>query len=313
MTTPLEAGALPRELTKTVRAVRMQFLDQVEPFRDDLYRYCRGLTGSVWDAEDLVQETLLRTFAKLGEVHWDVAKPRPYLFAIATNAWTDRQRRDAPGSLPDTWDVAAKEEPARAEVREALLELALALPPQERAALLLKDVFDFSLEESARALGTTTGAVKAALHRGRQRLGERAPSKLERSRVSDALLDRFLDAFNARDLDRLTALFLEDATADVVGMVHEEGQAQIRAGSLHHTLMEEAGDSRAERRIYRGEPVLVLLYTKDGVRAVEDVLRFVERDGKLLSLRYYYFCPELLADVGRELGVAIRSNGHRYK
>jgi RNA polymerase sigma-70 factor, ECF subfamily len=131
--------------------------------------------------------------------------------------------------------------------------------------------------------------------------------------VSDALLDEFMAAFNARDLDRLTSLFLEDATADVVGMVHEEGREQIRAGSLHHTLMEEAGNSRAERRVFRGEPVLVLLYDKDGVRAVEDVLRFVERDGKLEALRYYYFCPELLADVGRELGVPVRTNGHRYR
>ncbi len=309
----MKAGELPRELTKSVRAVRMQFLDQVEPFRDDLFAYCKSLTGSVWDAEDLVQETLLRTFAKLGEVHWDVAKPRPYLFAIATNAWTDKKRRDEPGSLPDTWDQAAAEEPARPEVREALLELALALPAQERAAFLLKDVFDLSLEETARALDTTTGAVKAALHRARKGLGERAPIQMTKTRVSDALLDRFIDAFNARDLDRLTSLFLADATADVVGMVHEEGREQIRSGSLHHTLMEEAGNSRAARRVYRGETVLVLLYTKDGVEAVEDVLRLVERDGALLALRYYYFCPELLTDVARELGVPVRTNGHRYR
>src|SRR4051812_27705354 len=103
----MKAGELPRDLAKNVRAVRMTFLDQVEPFRADLYAYCRGLTRSVWDAEDLVQETLLRTFAKLGEVHGDVARPRPYLFAVATNAWTDRKRRDEPGSLPDKWDEAA--------------------------------------------------------------------------------------------------------------------------------------------------------------------------------------------------------------
>ncbi|MEZ0228164.1 MAG: sigma-70 family RNA polymerase sigma factor [Planctomycetota bacterium] len=312
-TPSMKAGELPRELTKSVRAVRMQFIDQVEPFRDDLFKYCRSLTGSVWDAEDLVQETLLRTFAKLGEVHWDVARPRPYLFAVATNAWTDRKRRDEPASLPESWDETAPEVPARAEVREALLELAAALPPQERAALLLKDVFDFSLEDTARALRTTTGAVKAALHRGRARLGERSPLKQSKCLVSDALVDRFIDAFNARDLDRLTALFLEDATADVVGMVHEEGREQIRNGSLHHTLMEEAGNSRAERRVYRGETVIVLVYTKDGVTAVEDVLRFVERQGALESLRYYYFCPELLAFVARELGLPVRTNGHRYR
>jgi RNA polymerase sigma-70 factor (ECF subfamily) len=308
----MNPGELPRELTKTIRSARMQYLDQIEPYREDLYRYCRSLTGSLWDAEDLVQEALSRAFAKLGEVHWDVAKPRPYLFAIATNAWTDQQRRDSPDALPEKWDEAAPEEPPRVEVREALLELARALPPRERAAFLLKDVFDFSLEETARAIGTTVGGVKAALHRARKGLGERKPVNVGEARVSDSMLDAFVDAFNARDLDRLTALFQEDATASIVGMVFEEGREQIRSGSLHHTILEEAGQPRAERRVFRGEPVLVLWYEKEGSRAVEDVLRLVERDGRLELLVYYYFCPELLRDVGRELGLPVRTNGHHY-
>jgi RNA polymerase sigma-70 factor (ECF subfamily) len=302
-----------KEFEKSVRAVRVTFLDEIEPHRRDLYRYCRGLTGSVWDAEDLVQEALLRAFAKLAELHWDVANPRAWLFTVATNVWRDRMRKDEPHALPGDFDAAAREEPARPEVREALLELARTLPAQERAALLMKDVFDFSLEETARALATSTGAVKAALHRGRARLEDRAPEKVMGQRtVSDALLDRFVERFNARDLDGLAALFLDEARANVVGMVEEHGLEQIKKGSLFYTVHGEEGDARAERVVYRGEPVLVLHYLKDGKRAVGDVLRFVERDGKLASLDYFYFSPELLEEVCRELGLPVQTNGHRY-
>jgi len=310
----MKTGELSQEIEKQVRAVRMQFLDQVEPYRGDRYRYCRGLTGSIWDAEDLVQETLLKAFAKLSELHWDVASPRSWLFTVATNAWRDRMRRDEPSPLPESWDEAAKEEPARLEVRDALLELARSLPPGERAALLLKDVFDLSLDETARALGTSTGAVKAALHRARKHLDERAsvPLALTESRVSDHLLDRFVSLFNARDLGGLVSLLHEDATAQVLGMVEEHGREQIETGSLRVTLNFEPGESRAERRVYRGEAVVVLLYEKEGVRAVEDVFRLVESEGKLATLTYYYYCPEVLDEVCRELGLAVRTNGHRY-
>ncbi len=311
---------MKKDFEKQVRAVRMQFLDQVEPWRRDLYRYCRGLTGSVWDAEDLVQESLLRAFAKLSELHWDVENPRAWLFLVATNVWRDRVRRSEPDSLPESWDEAAPEEPVRAEVREALLELARALPPQERAALLMKDVFDLSLEETARALETSVGAVKAALHRGRRRLDSRAPGERAEARasnrvpgvwrVSDAVLDRFVELFNARDLGGLAALFRADATAHVVGMVEEHGPEQIVKGSLGHTIG-EAGEVRAERRLYRGEPVVVLWYQKES-RRVEDVLRFVEREGQLAWFGYYYFCPEVLEDVAGELEVPFGTNGYRY-
>src|SRR5262245_51110287 len=124
---------MKKDFEKQVRAVRMQFLEQVEPYRRDLYRYCRGLTGSTWDAEDLVQESLLRAFAKLSELHWDVENPRAWLFLVATNVWRDRVRRSEPDALPGSWDEAAPEEPLRAEVREALVELVRVLPAQERA------------------------------------------------------------------------------------------------------------------------------------------------------------------------------------
>lgn len=308
---------LQRDLARSVRSVRMTFLDSIEPHRPDLFRYCRSLTPTVWDADDLVQETLLKAFAKLGEVNFDIERPRSWLFRVATNLWIDRQRRaglvrfEEPAQEP----VADAPDLPPGEVREALAALCRNLPPQERAAVLLKDVFGLELDEVATLLDTTRGAVKAALHRGRGKLGERGAEATAVSAAgpSEALLDRFIDRFNARDLPGLTALLLDDATAEVVGMVQEYGRDQIEKGSLYHTLFQEEGESRAARATYLGEPIIVLWYRGADGDAVEDVLRFVERDGRIAALRYAYFCPEVLREVGAALGVPVRDHGYRYR
>src|SRR5262249_60575267 len=92
------------------------------------------------------------------------------------------------------------------------------LSPRERAAVLLKEVFDMTLDEIATLLATTTGAVKAALHRGRVRLrgGDDAPAS-QRPLPSPELLDRFIERYNARDVPGLVALMLEGGAAENVG------------------------------------------------------------------------------------------------
>src|SRR5262249_31781759 len=118
--------------------------------------------------------------------------------------------------------------------REAAGTLIAALSPQERAAVVLKDVFDFSLEEIAEALSTTVGAVKAALHRGRGKLVEPETS-LART-PAPAALDAFCEAFNARDMDRLTDLLLDMAEIEVVGVHAEYGPEAARKGVFQGML-----------------------------------------------------------------------------
>src|SRR5215468_2234476 len=84
---------LSQDFTQEVQQVWQRFLQRTEPLRPELHRYCRALTGSVWDAEDLVQDTLLRAFAKLGEFANPIDNPKAYLFRIASNLWVDRFRR----------------------------------------------------------------------------------------------------------------------------------------------------------------------------------------------------------------------------
>jgi RNA polymerase sigma-70 factor (ECF subfamily) len=311
---------ISRDFTDQIRKAWHEFIDETESTRPELYRYCRGLTGTVWDAEDLVQETLVRTFVRFAEIHDPIENPRAYLFRVASNLWIDRFRgmRETDASVvPET---ASPDTPLPRELRDAASQLVSALPPQERAAVLLKDVFDLTLEEAALALKTSVGAVKSALHRARQRLSQRktaADSKaLTSGGPSAALLDLFVERFNARDLNGMVALMLEDASVEIVGLSLEHGQDAIgrKSGTLYHTLFVDADDLRqAERRDLTGEQIVLLFYRNDDKDRVGDVLRFEERDGRIAGFRYYYFCPETLAEVAQGFGLTARSNGYRYK
>src|SRR5215813_3337751 len=147
---------------ETARALRTSwfaYLDTVEAVRGPLHAYGLRLTGNVWDAEDLVQETLLRGFAMIGrgDLHGPgspVANPKAYLFRTATNLWLDAQRRRGRELRALAEPMAAAGEVAPDELIAAAERL-MAASPQARAAVVLKDVFEFSLEEIADQLRTT--------------------------------------------------------------------------------------------------------------------------------------------------------------
>jgi RNA polymerase sigma-70 factor, ECF subfamily len=133
------------------------FIERTEPLRPELYRYCRSLTGSVWDGEDLVQDTLMRGFARLSEASHQITNVRAYLFRIASNLWIDKFRRTREVASEESINAIQPEVPDAREIRDAAGRLIGLLPPMERAVVLLKDVFDFTLEEAATALDTSVG------------------------------------------------------------------------------------------------------------------------------------------------------------
>jgi RNA polymerase sigma-70 factor (ECF subfamily) len=312
-----------------VEASWHRFLDLYEPLRPELYRYCRHLTRSPWDADDLVQDALFRAFAKLGWMHEAPANPRAWLFRVASNLWIDRLRalQAEPEAAPDRG--ASNSEPRA--VREAAGTLLSRLSPQERVAVVLKEAFNFTLEEIAEALSTTPGTVKSALHRGRGKLVEPevqgdAPPKPE-------VLDAFCAAFNAGDLDRLTSLLLETTEIEVVRVHTEYGPEAARRGVFQGMLfgIRRLADParldgldpaffrnvlpqspRVESRLHRGEWLLVHWYAHSDGEAVRAVTR-VEADGdKLTRVRNYFYTPDVLAEICAELQVPFRSNGYRY-
>jgi RNA polymerase sigma-70 factor (ECF subfamily) len=297
----------------SVKASWRRFLDTYEPLRPELFRYCRHLTRSPWDAEDLAQDTMARAFVALGIMTEPPHHPRAWLFRVASNLWINRIRdtRELPSAFgAEVLEPATSVEPRA--TREAAGTLIAQLSPQERAAVVLKDAFGLSLEEIAEALTTTAGAIKAALHRGRAKLV--APDPEEVAPVAPAVLDAFCAAFNARDLDRLTALLLDTTTLEYPGFKIEYGAEAVRAGSLQGTLFgcpDEAHPiaippPRCELRAHRGESIF-LWWSGDEVHAVVRV----ELDGdRIARLRNYYHAPEVLTEVCRELDVPFRTHGY---
>ena len=123
----------PTQIHDDARAAWYRFIDFFVPFRPQLFLYCRRLTGDVWDAEDLVQETLVHSFGVLGRVFNPIANPRGYLTRVATNLWIDAVRRRSAGERSASWieRVGAQTEVDPGEVRDAASRLIETLSPQE--------------------------------------------------------------------------------------------------------------------------------------------------------------------------------------
>ncbi len=331
MTTPSPMPApdeSARPLAAPVRDPWHQFLEEVEGLRPELYRYCRYLTRSPWDAEDLVQETLARAFVTLGCVFQQISSPKAWMFRVASNLWLNQQRRHRELLDNDLLmrRAAALEADARA-TREAAGTLVALLAPQERAAVVLKDVFDFSLEDIAEALTTTTGAVKAALHRGRGKLAE--PALEDRAQPTPAVLDAFVAAFNARDLAGLTALLLDTSIVEFPGLTTVYGPEAARQGPFQGVLFGNPASDRGgiapqfragllpqaprlELRVHRGEPLLLGWFAHEEGEAVRAISRAVVEGDRVSHLRTYIHQPEVLAEICGELGIAFRSSGYRH-
>jgi len=227
------------------------FRELADAFRGELQAHCYRIAGSVHDAEDLVQETLLAAWRGLDGFEGR-ASLRSWLYRIATNrclnALRDRGRRprelppppaEAPGPpeptrrgepiwlepYPDALLAGvldrSREPDARYEAREAIGLAFVAglqrLPPRQRAVLVLRDVLGFRAAEVADTLGITEASVNSALHRARSaldaglRVAPREQVPLPNSRDERELMTRFTDAFEGGDVEGVVALLTDDA------------------------------------------------------------------------------------------------------
>jgi RNA polymerase sigma-70 factor, ECF subfamily len=227
------------------------FARLTDPFRPELLAYCYRMLGSVHDAEDQVQETLIRAWRSYGEFEGR-ASLRTWLYRIATNACLraleNRSRRPLPSGLagpgedpeaplaaarpevpwlqpfPDALLRAESADPAsvaasRASVRLALIAAVQYLPPRQRAVLILRDVLAWRASEVAGLLGVSTTAVNSVLQRGRDHLRRAAPAPDEIREPADqelrTLLDRYASAFENADVSALTRLLRADAVLEM--------------------------------------------------------------------------------------------------
>lgn len=312
------------DLAALTCAAHRRFCRAFEPLRPELYRYCRHLTRSPWDAEDLAQDTLARALVTLGtQLQPEIENPRAWLFRVATNLYIDRTRRvrEELGALAEP---PAQISDSRAK-REAAGTLIAKLSPQERAAVVLKDAFELELGDIASVLGTSVGAVKTALHRGRNKLAE--PPSVDAPNPAPAALDAFCRAFDAGDLPALTALLLDTVTVEMPGCAIDLSRTATtdpRLGIVYHTLLSplfagvaarhlqdyDGQRARTELVYHRGEHVVLLWYGHTQGEAVRCVMRSELQDERVSRLRIYYFSPDLLTEVTGELGVPVRTNGY---
>jgi len=180
-------------LTRARRGDRRAFSRLTEPYRRELIAYCYRLTGTLTEAEDMVQEAFLRAFKAL-ETFEGRASLRAWLYKIAHNLCLNHVQRRPPGweSLDEVGEINLHDPAAdtedtelgRENVRLGFAALVQSLPPRQRAALVLRDVLGWSAEETARILETTVPAVKNALGRARQTLA-RQPSGGDPADVRD--------------------------------------------------------------------------------------------------------------------------------
>jgi RNA polymerase sigma-70 factor (ECF subfamily) len=257
------------------------------------------MTGSIFDGEDVVQETLAKAYLALGSMT-QIPPLRPWLFRVAHNAALDflkryeRKHVDPVAELPEVID------PEEDGIDPALVEAALvrfvALPAIQRSALILKDVLGQSLAETAATMGTSISAVKAALVRARANLarttppsdGAAAPRCSPEERRN---LQRYAELFNNRDWDALRALMSEQSRLEVVTRTRRRGAAAAEY-YVRYADIARHEDLRAEVGWVDDKPVIALFRPVSNTTPAYFVL--IEWSGdKVALIRDFRYVPYL--------------------
>ena len=233
-----------------MRPASEEFERRADPFRRELLAHCYRMLGSPHEAEDLVQETMLRAWRAYDRFDVNRASFRTWLYRIATNACltalSGASRRSLPSGLGPRGDdpevplvpafdipwlepmpdvmLGSGGDPEAALARHASLRLAFVaaiqfLPARQRAVLILRDALAFSALEVADILGSTPAAVNSSLQRARARLAEldAAEDRVQEPAdpTSRALVDEYIEAFESADVEALTRLLADQVVLEM--------------------------------------------------------------------------------------------------
>jgi RNA polymerase sigma-70 factor, ECF subfamily len=265
------------------------FSAAAEPYRRELLAHCYRMTGSLHDAEDLVQETFLRAW-KAYDRFEGKSSVRTWLHRIATNtcltALEGRARRPlptglgAPSSDPAGELIERTEVPwleplpdpsdpsevvgTRESVRLAFVAALQHLSPRQRAVLVLRDVLQWKAAEVADAIGASTAAVNSLLQRARSQLKAAGPSSEDRLAAPDSAdaqdrLTRYITAFEAYDIDRLAELFTREAIWEMPPYVGWYRGPQAIIALIHQQCPAQTpGDMRLIPLTANGQPAAAM-------------------------------------------------------
>jgi len=289
-----------------------------EPFRPELLAHCYRMLGSVYDAEDQVQETLVRAWRSYRDFQGR-SSLRTWLYAIATNACLraieSRARRPLPSGLgapgddpdgplapvlpevrwlqpiPDALVLPGPSDPATAVVTRESVRLALIaalqyLPGRQRPVLILRDVLGWHAAEVADLLGITPAATNSLLQRARERLRQVAPDMDEVAEPGAAgqraLLDAYAEAFRKADVGALTKLLREDAVLEMPPQpTWFAGREQV-GRFLASRVLTEPGIFTMARAAANGQPAFaVYLRGNDGVHRAHAIQVLTTSGGRL--------------------------------
>jgi len=311
------------------------FSATAEPYRRELLAHCYRMTGSLHDAEDLVQETLLRAW-KAYDRFEGKSSVRTWLHRIATNtcltALENRRRRPlpiglgAPSSDPTAELVEGTEVPwleplpelsggpadpadpaaivgSRESVRLAFVAALQHLSPRQRAVLVLRDVLQWKAAEVADAIGTSTAAVNSLLQRARSQLDAARPSSDDRLTAPESAdaqeqLARYIAAFEDYDIDRLTELFTSEAIWEMPPFVGWYQGPQAIATLIHQQCPAQApGDMRLIPLTANGQPAAAM-YMRDGENHVPFQLHVLDMHTDGVSRVVAFLDTTLFAKFG---------------
>ncbi len=308
-------------MTTTAHASDDAYRRLVEPHRRELHAHCYRMLGSVHDAEDALQEALLRAWRGIGGFEGR-SSHRSWLYRIATNTCLDaldrRKRRvlpveDAPVGetewlepFPDALLSGEDAPDTRYEQRESV-ELAFIaalqhLPARQRAVLILRDVLGFSAAEVADTLQTTTASVNSAMQRARATVEERLPARSQQATLrtlGDAeiatLVERYVDAWDRGDVDGVVAMLAEEATFSMPPNAQWfRGREPIRAflptGPL--SIRRRFLPTRANGQLAFGT------YREFEGRMVPNAIHVVTLDGPVITDAVAFLMPSLFAVFG---------------
>jgi len=311
-----------------------EFARLTDPFRAELLAHCYRMLGSVHDAEDQVQETLLRAWRSFGQFEGR-SSLRTWLYRIATNACLraieTRGRRPLPSGLgapgehpegplaaatpevpwlqpipdallrPESADPAAVTA-SRTNVRLAFIAALQYLPPRQRAVLILRDVLGWRAAEVAELLGTTTTATNSALQRARAQLEQAAPDQDEIREPADpgdlALLNRYAAAFQNADIAALTELLHDDAVLEMPPMPAWFAGREHVGLFLRTHLLRQPGEFTMIPTAANGQPALAAYRRgRDGVYRANGI-EMLTFTGSRIARIVVFLDPGLFASFG---------------